>query len=115
MRFDVDRFNKLTNGSSYYRDWDNILNDMMKITGRITYEKGRHSFFRECKRASGCCVVPINVMFDDSGQISVQVYTRAKRTSGSLSAEDVESIIEEVLRTLSTVGDYGLLKIDTED
>ena len=65
MKFNVEKFNNLTNNSNYYRDWDNELLQMFDVLDCLpTYTDKKHYLIYEIRRFTY-----LHIGFDDDGNI----------------------------------------------
>ena len=107
MKFNVEKFNNLTNNSNYYRDWDNELLQMFDVLDCLpTYTDKKHYLIYEIRRFTY-----LHIGFDDDGNIFTEIHHRKYKDVNKplLNEQQITKMNELILQKISVFDSFGYI------
>lgn len=108
MKFNIEKFNKLTNDSQYYYNWDNELLEMCEfLNAKPVYENQKHYFVYEV-----CKSVYFHIGFDNKGNIFAEVhsYRRSKdKNKAIMNEHQINEMNIFLLQTINIFNKFGYI------
>ena len=112
MKFNVEKFNKETNGSHFFCMWEPSLLEMIDEIGVLPdYINGKHTFSKRINKRY------IRVGFDDEGNLFLKTSAFSKKHDDNvpkISINTANLINEFIISVLGTFFDYGYIIQETK-